>query len=240
MLNAQPYCLCKIMKSICICLFAILSIALLSAAASGEEIGEMRAEIGKLLTLLQTGKTPNVYGAVYHRTSADFKDPKDGAKSVAVELIAEHANRMMKNKGLRLVVEGEVVVDRNIAGVLLKRSGGETEEGLFPAFLFRDDRNRWGFIGLPIPYNSPIIPGLPRDSDDEFYEAALNDPTPYDGVLYEFDKIVKKRYETIAKKLEAQRRALAEQGGAEQPATAPESKPEGKEKPKSESEGRSQ
>jgi len=46
--------------------------------------------------------------------------------------------------------------------------------------------------------------------------------------------------ENIFRYIESARKKLAEQGGAEQPATAPDSKSEGSEKPKPESEGRSQ
>jgi len=64
---------------------------------------------------------------------------------------------------------------------------------------------------------------------------------PIEGLVLQ--SVVPKDKETEAEQLIRERRAkdeTAEQGGADQPATAPESKPEGKEKPKPESEGRPQ
>ena len=195
-------------------------------------------EIKRLLTLVQTGKTPNIYGAVYHRTSADFKDPMDGAKRVAVELIAEHANRRTKKDGMRLKLVGTPIISGDVAGILIQRSGGGIEEGIFSAYLYRDKKNGWGFLGFPIPYERRIPPGFPRDSDDKFYEDALNDLTPYDGVLYDFDKAVKKQYEAVTNKLEDARRAQAKQSGERQPTTPPDLKPKLKKKPKSKPESK--
>ncbi|MGD1978269.1 MAG: hypothetical protein PVJ98_02660, partial [Akkermansiaceae bacterium] len=167
-------------------------------------------EFVRLLTLVQTGKTPSIYGSVCYPRWAK---PMDGLKSVAVEGIAEHANREAKRKGLKLELVGKPVVDGEVAGVLLRRSGGGIKAGVFPAYLFRDEKNGWGFLGFPIPYKRPAIPGFPRDRDDEFLEDALNDPTPYDGVLYEFDAATRKQFEAVTAKLETAIRAMKGKGG---------------------------
>ena len=49
----------------------------------------------------------------------------------------------------------------------------------------------------PIPYKAPRFLGR----DWKFREKVLNDPTPYDGELYEFDDATKKKFEAITKKL---------------------------------------
>ena len=147
-------------------------------------------DVQKHLTLLKTSRTPNVYSAVYY---PKFTQDREGLKSIAVELIAEHANSQMKS-GLNLKLVGEPLVKGKTAMVILHRSGGQIPKVSAPAFLYHDKTNGWGFIGLPIPYKRPEIMGFQRDSDDVFFEAALNDPTPFDGVLYEFDAATIKQF----------------------------------------------
>ena len=182
-------------------ILAAILLMFLSGTAIAEEPAEtsLKEECERMLTLVKTGRSPEIYGAVYYPR---WKEPKDGLKSVAAEMIAEHA-REKTGEGIKLELASEPVVDNDIAGVLLKRSGGDLEEGVFPVYLFRDERNGWGFLGFPIPMTRPAVFGFIKDSDDKFYEDALNDPTPYDGVLYEFDDEVKKRYLALTKKLEA-------------------------------------
>jgi hypothetical protein len=158
-----------------------------------------KVEFERLLALVQTKKTPSIYSSVYYPR---WKKPMDGLKSVAVELIAEHTNREAKRKGLRLKLVGEPVIEGDIAGVLLQRSEEGIDGGIFPAYLFRDEKNGWGYLGFPVPYKRPTLPGIPRDRDDRFYEAALNDATPYDGVLYEFDEANINKYKAITIELE--------------------------------------
>ena len=156
---------------------------------------KVKAEIQALLKLVETKKSPNNYAAVYYPR---FKKSLDGLKAVTVEAIAENAHEKM-GQGVKLEIVGDAIIQDNTAGILLKRSGGKTKEGIFSAYLYyHADSNGWRFLGFPIPYKTSLLDAL---MDGRFMSRALNDPTPYDGVLYEFDKATKEKYQGITKKL---------------------------------------
>ena len=180
--------------------------------ADERKVGDLsRLEIEKLLTLIEKKRTPNIYGAMYYPR---WNKPLDGLKSVTVEAIAEYANKRMKD-GVRLEIVGGPISMGDIGAVLLSRSGGGVEEGVFPAYLYHSGKDGWGFLGFPIPYQAPRILG----KDGKFMATALNDLTPYDGVLYEFDQATKARYEQLSKKINAM--LEAKQGDGDQPAVVP-------------------
>jgi hypothetical protein len=216
----------KIMRLPSILLSTTLLLIISLQAEEGNKQTLPKTEVQRLLDLIKTKPNagPSIYGAIYY---PKWRESLDGLKSITAEAIAENANRKLTG-GIELTLVGEPIIDGDVAGVMLRRSEGALEEGMFPAYLYRDKKSAWGFLGFPIPFEAPALLG----ADGRFMARALNDPTPYDGTLYEFDAATVLKYEAIRKKLEA---AVA----SKQPAAAAESKPQGPEKPKLETEPRS-
>lgn len=176
-----------------------------------------RGQVTKLLTLLETETIPDIYAAIHFQA---WKDPKEGLKSVTAEAIAEVAHECLSTKDMKLEAVSDPIVSGSSAAIILKRSGGEYEQGLFIVYLhYHSKAEYWGFLGLPTPYVTPSYDDLPegidRDEfreavaeDDKFMEDALNDPTPYDGVLYEFDRATIKVFAQLTNKAEEQKKEI--------------------------------
>ena len=111
--------------------YPILSVFLLmflSGTAIAEEPAEtsLKEKCEKLLTLIKTGRSPEIYGAV---NFARWKDPKDGLKTLAVELIAE-----LGYQGLAITVDHRWL---NPFGEDFETQLAEFRGGAFaPLFLF--------------------------------------------------------------------------------------------------------
>jgi hypothetical protein len=87
-----------------------------------------KIEFKRLLTLAKTKSPFNIDVAVYYPR---WEKPMNGLKSVAAEATAGNINEKAKRGGARLDLVGDPLIDGKVAGVLMKRTGGGLNEGVF-------------------------------------------------------------------------------------------------------------
>lgn len=199
------------MRFFIILFFLSLIVAKPSCNAQSTKQAELTVEaVNQLISFLEA-KGTGVYGAVYYPIA--WKDQMNGLKPVTVEAIADLAGEQIKSRKVKLELASNPVHRGRSGAVLLKRSGTGFAPGLFKAYLYLDDKNRWGFLGFPIPYKSSVI----RDSEEIFKTDSLNSATPYDGPLYEFDESTKKIFADLCLLLDAELKKAGQAVGSKLP-----------------------